>query len=210
MQIELLKVWTRVAALSLAATLFAVVFVDSSVANYCVRGLPFPVLYQDAPSSLLIAGVLAVGMAGIAIYCLSIWDVPRWAQAVLLSGIAAVASLYLTERLVKPLFSRPDPITYVYHLRHTFGWYSPNLVISSFPSTHAALGAAAISVLGLYFPRLRFAGVVVVVVIDTLLVLGSWHFVSDVIAGSLLGFTIALIAYSAVETLKKRAHRPSN
>jgi len=203
MQIVLFKLWSRLAAIGLLAIMLAIVFVDSTVANFCVRRLRVLTLYQDAPTSLQIAGVLAVGMAIIAVYCLIIQRIPRWAQALLLSGVAAVASLILTEWIIKPLFSRPDPLTYVYHLRRTFGWHTPGLVVSSFPSTHAALAAAAISVVGLYFARLRGAGVVAALVIDVLLVLGNWHFVSDVLAGNLLGFTIAVITYGTIETLKK-------
>ena len=74
----------------------------------------------------------------------------------------------------------------------------------AFPSTHAALTTAGLPVLGLYFPRARIASGLGVIAIDAGLVAGGWHFIGDVLAGNIVGFTIAVLGYGTVTTLKAR------
>jgi len=67
----------------------------------------------------------------------------------------------------------------------------------SFPSGHAAVAAAVMSVLWILYPRLRVAWGIGIVGADAGLVALNFHFLSDVVAGSFVGastglFTVAL------------------
>ena len=62
----------------------------------------------------------------------------------------------------------------------------------SFPSGHAAVAAAVLSVAGMLFPSLRAACAIGVVLADAGLVALNLHFLSDVVAGSFLGFSAGL------------------
>jgi membrane-associated phospholipid phosphatase len=80
---------------------------------------------------------------------------------------------------------------YGFHLFHVGPSYQ------SFPSGHAAVVAAVMSVLWLMFPKLRALYAMCIVTADAGLILLNLHFVSDVIAGTFVGastglFTVAL------------------
>jgi membrane-associated phospholipid phosphatase len=65
---------------------------------------------------------------------------------------------------------------------------------SSFPSGHMAATCAAISVLWIYYPKLRGICLLVGLAVGMGLVGGNYHFLSDVIAGAFVAVTAGNIA----------------
>ncbi len=123
------------------------------------------------------------------------------------AGSATVSAL-IAKAVIKPLFGRPFPHAYVYGMHGHFGWHTSLLPQqSAFPSTHAALTAAMACVFAASFPRWGGLCILVVTIIDLLLVAGGWHFVSDVIAGNLLGFSLAMISLSLAAMVNSNAGR---
>jgi membrane-associated phospholipid phosphatase len=203
-RIRLFRLWCGFSVFAAAAIVFSVMFLDGPVANFSKREVHMPVLVTYAPSSIHITIILAAICGIVGLFCILIKRLPNWAEAILLSAVAAAASLCLTALLFKPLFARPNPQLFVYHLRNNFGWHSPGLASSAFPSTHAALAAAGLLVLGLYFAAGRIACIFCLFAIDAMLVIGGWHFISDVLAGNLVGVTIAALGCETASVLRPR------
>ncbi|MGB7173137.1 MAG: phosphatase PAP2 family protein [Candidatus Acidiferrales bacterium] len=89
-----------------------------------------------------------------------------------------------------------------------FHYFHSGRSFESFPSGHAAVAAAILSVPWILFPKLRILCTICVIVVDAGLVALNLHFVSDVIAGSFVDystglFTIAMWRASASELVGK-------
>jgi membrane-associated phospholipid phosphatase len=81
---------------------------------------------------------------------------------------------------------------------HGFHFFQSGKSFGSFPSGHAAVAAAVLSVLWILLPRLRIACTIGIIAIGIGLVALNLHFLSDVVAGIFLGgsaglFTVAVL-----------------
>lgn len=74
----------------------------------------------------------------------------------------------------------------------------------SFPSSHAANSAAVATLLGHFYPRFRWLGVIVAATISISRVYVGVHYPLDVIAGALLGCFCAFIVYFLYERTIRR------
>jgi membrane-associated phospholipid phosphatase len=200
---RLFRLWCGLCLAAAALAAVSLLFLDAPIAQYFVREYSFATVRKYAPSSLLINASLAAAGLAAGLLCLFTRRFPRWAEALLLSVAAVIASYYLTDHLMKPLFQRPPPHIYVYHLRNNFGWHR-DFGYSNFPSTHAALVGAGLFVAAAYFPQRLALCLFGVVAIDAVMVIGSWHFLSDVAMGNLVGFTMALLACELMAAGKAR------
>jgi membrane-associated phospholipid phosphatase len=193
--------WYRLLGIAILAMLLAILFLDGPIAHFFGREIHMAALKPYAPSSHLISITILAGGASIGLFCLVTRHFPRLAEAMLLSAVAAVASIHLAD-LAKRLAAHPGPGRFVHYLRDHFGWHNQAIGLGGFPSTHAAIAAAGLSVMAFYFPRARSACLLGGLAIDLLLVAGGWHFISDVLAGNILGFTIAAGACGVVAAFK--------
>jgi membrane-associated phospholipid phosphatase len=85
-----------------------------------------------------------------------------------------------------------------------FHFFQSGKSFESFPSGHAAVAAAVLSVIWILFPNLRVFCTIGLIAVDIGLVALNLHFLSDVVAGSFVGvstglFTVALWNASKVE-----------
>jgi membrane-associated phospholipid phosphatase len=179
-------------------------FLDAPVADFWTDIFP-RWLMRYAPSSKHIDEVFVFAAA--AAVCISALRkrFPAWGEPVLLSAFAVAASYYLTEHFLKPFFAHPDPQLFLDRVRSSFGWHG--VAPSGFPSAHAALAAAALTVIGLYFREARKISILCLAMLDLALVAGKWHYISDVLAGNMLGVTMAMLACEAAwgaRTLQER------
>jgi len=119
---------------------------------------------------------------------------PGIAKTLLVACSASVMSYTLNDLLLKTVFGRQNPSDYFQsHLPGTFHLFQGD-DHSGFPSGHMMLAAAFLGVFFRVYPRLRIPSLSLLLFGTVVLVLGDWHFVSDVIAGTFLGLTIGLMA----------------
>ena len=71
-----------------------------------------------------------------------------------------------------------------------FHWLHGGANYSGFPSGHMAVFSVLVIALVRYFPRYRFAGLFFLLLLAAALVITGYHFLSDVVAGALLGLII--------------------
>ncbi len=127
----------------------------------------------------------------------------KFETAVLLCDISTLAADAIKNQL-KFAFGRtwpdswgPDILSLVRDSTYGFHFFHSGRAFESFPSGHAAVVAASMSVLWVVYPKLRVLWGVVVVAAGVGLVALNLHFLSDVVAGSFVGistglFTVAL------------------
>ncbi len=129
--------------------------------------------------------------------------VPRWKwRAALLLAIAAVNGAIAYTLLkwsvgrYRPFVDQiPNPHPYDFH---TFSRGLPGLLVSPpnlcFPSGHSTLAFAAMTSLGMVFPRWRWVFWTIAALTGISRVVEGAHYASDVIAGIAVGVTMAILA----------------
>jgi membrane-associated phospholipid phosphatase len=126
-------------------------------------------------------------------------------MSVLLCDISVLGAVAIKNEL-KYVFGRtwpdswdPQILSLIHDNVYGFNFFRHGPSFESFPSGHAAVATAVMSVLWMSFPRLRAVWALGICVADLGLILLNLHFVSDVVAGSFVGastglFTVTLFA----------------
>ena len=111
-------------------------------------------------------------------------------------GVACLASICaygINDQVLKPFFGVPSPLEVVHGARHGFN-LAMGFAGGSFPSGHMVLaGAFAGAFMRLYPASIRaLSGLLLFAA--ALLVVGDWHFISDVIMGTFIGVSAGILA----------------
>jgi len=117
----------------------------------------------------------------------------RLGTTLVIACLASICTYAFNDIVLKPWFGVPVPLAVMAGAAHRFDFFAgPGNY--SFPSGHMALAASFAGVcMSLY--RVAFWSLAALLVLTAvLLVVGDWHFVSDVIAGSFVGLTAGLLA----------------
>ena len=119
--------------------------------------------------------------------------ISRLSEAVALACLASICAYGVNDQVLKPFFGVQSPADVVQGARHTFH-LAMGLGNGSFPSGHMVLAGAFAGVLmRLYRASIRpLSGLLLLAAV--LLVVGDWHFISDVIAGAFLGVSAGILA----------------
>ncbi|MGH8225841.1 MAG: phosphatase PAP2 family protein [Gammaproteobacteria bacterium] len=186
-------------ALAAAATAIAVAWLDRPLALAIARLLPpGKIMPLDVPD-LLIEFVGAVTFASLLLW---IWawrrgGFPRLLRLMPLIAVAEPLALGL-KFLSKWLFGRTQARLYINHpWAHDFHWWHGHGAFLGFPSGHMLVTAALITVIVAVYPRLRLWGWLVLVALGIALMLTSYHYLGDVIAGWLIGAALAWLILAA-------------
>jgi len=188
------RIWRWLVAAFLCAGLIGISirFVDRPVARLAARFH----LFNGVLSSGLVQSPILVGLAALAVFIAGLLlaldlQLPPWLRsllrAALLSGLAMSWGLCVTEFLLKPLFGRTLPGEYLLNGSYAFHWFEHGDQFGSFPSGHTVQIASIAMVVWTLYPRWRWACVFAVGLVAVALILAERHFVSDIIAGGLLG-----------------------
>jgi membrane-associated phospholipid phosphatase len=117
-------------------------------------------------------------------------NLARWA---FLLGVTVAVSGGLANAL-KIVFGRWRPAAFISGDLSGFEWFEKGWVRASFPSGHATTAAAASLVLAIWFPRLRWPILMLGVAIAATRIVLEAHYLTDVIAGWLLGASCVMAA----------------
>lgn len=181
----------------MAAVAFSFLYIDVPVALFFSQSSPSisPVL---GPASIdlgstVILSVEAITVTGLAlIRLLRDKRLPPLAEAVGIACLASICVYTIDSNLLKPLFGVPNPGDVLSGAKHTFNFFDGS-EHSSFPSGHMALAAPVAGVFMRLYRKSLWPFTVLLVFGATLLVLGEWHFISDVIAGTFIGLSAGLL-----------------
>jgi membrane-associated phospholipid phosphatase len=119
---------------------------------------------------------------------------PYWGKAMLVALVASLVAFAANELVLKILFGIPNPASFLlYGANHKFNFLHGNQQ-SSFPSGHMALAASFVFAFGSLYRKAFVPLAAMLFVAGVLLIVGDWHFLSDVLAGAFAGATAGLLA----------------
>ena len=116
----------------------------------------------------------------------------------LLAFANSIAITAFLKDFLKQIFGRSWPATWTnYNLSllhdgsYGFNWLHGNEQYASFPSGHVAIIVAAMTIIWLTYPRLRWLAALLSIGMVIAQVTLYYHFLSDAIAGATLGYLVA-------------------
>jgi len=173
-------------AVSALLVFAAIYFIDDPVARY-VHTLPWA---RSLRSPALGLPVL-VTLSGIAVVLAAIiaangHSLSKFAETVVVASLGLTFSVCVDEFILKNAFGREIPDEFLQSGIDTFHWFR-GVPTSSFPSGHAVQIVSVGIIFLMAYPRFRTAWLSFMGLGMVALVLGNWHFVSDVIAGAAFG-----------------------
>ena len=119
--------------------------------------------------------------------------ISRFGGTLAIACAASICAYGINSHVLKLLFGVPNLIEVMHGARHTFNWWMGS-GDSSFPSGHMVLAGAFAGV----FMRLYRASIwplsALLLFAASLLIVGDWHFLSDVVAGTFLSISAGLLA----------------
>lgn len=147
---------------------------------------------EGLTSAVLLSGEAAVALTLIVIR-ITRGRLSPLGEAAALACLTSICAYAMDDSALKIFFGVPSPGPVLDGAWHTFHLMqgTPN---SGFPSGHMVLSGAFAGVFMRLFRRtvLPFSGLLLIGAV--VLVVGDWHFVSDVIAGTFVGVSAGLLA----------------
>ena len=119
--------------------------------------------------------------------------ISRFGEALGVACLTSICAYGINDQVLKPFFGVPPPAEVMQGARHAFN-FTMGLAIDSFPSGHMVLAGAFAGVfMRLYRGSIRYlSGLLLLAAV--LLVVGDWHFISDVVTGAFLGVSAGILA----------------
>lgn len=182
----------------LAGIAVAVLWVDRPLAHFMAQFHFGHAVFTNSAVKLPVMTALAI--AGLLLglgYLVARRRLPRWVEAAMLAGVAVLAGQLLTHELLKPVFGRVVPDIYLRTGHHGFHWFHRSLSLGSFPSGHATEAGALLSVAWAFYPRWRWVYGGLMALLALGLMLGQWHYLGDIIAGTAVGTAVAAVVLRA-------------
>lgn len=175
----------------------AYVWIDHPLAQAVNYLLPARRIASTLPD-LLGSFVVAISLLGLG----ATWIAYRHA----LTGLARLGPLlsfgaplaFAVKLLAKWTFGRIAIRVYLYHPSFDgFHWFAGQGPFRGFPSGHMLVATTLVVLVVAVWPRLRALGVAVLLALAIALILTSYHFLADIIAGWALGHVLAWLMLAA-------------
>ena len=117
----------------------------------------------------------------------------RFSEAIALACLTSICGYAINDSTLKFFFGVPTPTAVLHGAHHAVHLLSGSAA-GSFPSGHMVLAGAFAGVFMRLYRNsfLLFSGLLLVGA--ALLIVGDWHFISDVIAGTFVGVSAGLLA----------------
>jgi membrane-associated phospholipid phosphatase len=205
--------------LTIAAVVVSYLWIDQPLAFFSYRGRVFYRFFVD----LTLIPEPLPGLALIIFFALGLWAVVAKPASklytVLLTCSVSLIVAEATKGQLKYIFGRTWPETFVNNNpslisnnAYGFNFFHGGPGYASFPSGHMTTICAVVSVLWIYYPKFRPLYALVVAAVAIGLIGADYHFLSDIIAGSLLGTVTGWFAVAFQERApgKPAAPHPDN
>ena len=187
------RIWSLSFAACAAATAFSFVELDVPVAHRVWRFGHHLSSLNAAFGATVILALEATVVLGLVIARLMRGHISRFAEALAIACLASICAYGINDQVLKPFFGVQTPFAVMHGATHTFN-LAMGFAGSSFPSGHMVLvGAFAGVFMRLYRAGRRLLSGLLLLA-AALLVVGDWHFISDVIAGAFLGVSAGILA----------------
>jgi len=103
---------------------------------------------------------------------------------------------FFLKSVLKYMFGMINTRAWLAHRgSYGFHWFHGGSDYSGFPSGHMVMFTVLMIAIGRFFPRLRLACLVFLLLLAAALLVTDYHFLSDVIAGFLLGILVDVLVH---------------
>jgi membrane-associated phospholipid phosphatase len=191
------------------ACLLAIGWADIPLMHFFAGGAARWSFMGENFNSPVLIGLITLVIAPLLLLRLTRGTLSDFLETVIVAGCAALASFTVNDFVLKRLFGRDtllhyltDPATAGFHLFHG-GFYS------SFPSGHSVMAATGLFVFARVYPRWLPYILCLLAVMALLLLVGNWHFLSDILAGMFLGALAGSLAGELARSHFARRHSAS-
>jgi membrane-associated phospholipid phosphatase len=167
---------------------------DRPLAQYfAANARQLNVLGASLSSGVLIAGEMAV-VIGLAVMRIVRGHLPKPGKALLLACCASLCAFAVNDDVLKTIFGRPNPGLFLFAAATPHFHFLQGSRQSSFPSGHMVMAGAFAIAMARIYPRTLMVFAILLCLAGALLVVGDWHFLSDVLAGVFVGGTAGFVA----------------
>ena len=191
-----LRKWTVSLVATALAAAISYQWIDRPVALFFHQTVARPQTFARltyAPDPMVPLAVIVFVILGL--MNLSGRALSRLENCALLCSLSLIVA-ELTKTQLKLVFGRTWPDTFrdnnpsfLHDGTYGFNIFHGGHAYASFPSGHTAVTCAVISVLWIYYPKLRWLYALAVLAVAVGLIGANYHFVSDVIAGGFVGIS---------------------
>jgi len=188
------QIWPILFLACVAAGVLSFIYLDLPVARLFVQNVGrMDNLSAGLGSAILLSieGMTALSLIGLR---LMRGRLSRFEEALALASLTSMCVYAINDGVLKLFFGVPNPASVLlagaHHGPHLFG----GTQTASFPSGHMALAGSFGGVFMTLVPRSRWPLSILLFAGAGLLIIGDWHFVSDVIAGSFIGVSTGVLA----------------
>jgi membrane-associated phospholipid phosphatase len=188
-----MQVWALSLAVCAAAVTFSFVRIDVPTAlRFWNASRLLRPLNEGLGSAVILSAESAV-ILFIVVVRLTTGHISVFGQTLAIACLASMCTYVINDHVLKVIFGVPTPADVMHGARHRFHlWIGSEA--SSFPSGHMALAGAFAGV----FMRLYKASIwplaALLALAAGLLLVGDWHFLSDIIAGVFVGISAGTLA----------------
>jgi membrane-associated phospholipid phosphatase len=199
--------WALSLLVCVLAVALAFLFCDLPIA-YHVYGL----LGSRAALATGLGSAVLLGIEGSIALALVIVRITRghlspFREATVLACLTSICAYAINDSSLKLFFGVPNPSAVLHGSRHAFNFFSGSAA-SSFPSGHMVIAGAFAGVFMRLYRTSTLVFSVLLLAGATLLIVGDWHFVSDVLAGAFAGVSAGLLAGELWLAHSSRASQP--
>ena len=189
-----LRIWFLCLAVCAAAAVFSFREVDVPVAHHVWGvGRHLSSLNSTFGATVILSLESAV-VLGLIVVRLIRGHISRLAETLALACIASICAYGINDEVLKPFFGVQTPLEVIHGgARHSLNFLK-GFAYSSFPSGHMMLAGSFAGVFMRFYRVSIRPLAVLLLAAATLLVVGDWHFISDVIAGTFLGVSAGVLA----------------
>ena len=189
----IMMIWMIAAAVCALLVGFCFSHVDVRVAHYASLHFSHPLTGSLEVKAPILLGIEATIFATLVLLRLLHGHLSTFSRVLAVACLSSICTYAVNGLVLKVFFGVPAVYETFQGAPHlaVFAAGTPN---SSFPSGHMAL-AGAFGGVFIYFYRKAFFPVAGLLAAGcAVLVLGTWHFVSDVLAGTFIGVSAGLLA----------------
>jgi membrane-associated phospholipid phosphatase len=188
-----LKVWTASALVCAVAVAWCFANLDVPVARLAYAHFRFLSFPSEGVGGLVLVALETTTVLMLALMRVLRGHVTPFEKTLALACLSSICAYAVNSIVLKVVFGVPT-VADVLHGTPHLALFLQGSANSSFPSGHMALSAAFAGVFMRLYPRSIWPLGALLTLGAGLLVLGGWHFVSDVIAGTFAGISAGLLA----------------
>ncbi len=190
---RVVKIWLLSLLACAAVVVLSFTRIDVPTAEYFWRIGRFltPLNKPFGPAVILSAESAAV--LGLLLARLVRGHISLFSEVLAIACLTSISAYAINSDVLKPFFGVPGPAEVMEGVRHGFNFLRGS-EDSSFPSGHMVLAGAFAGVFMRFYSASIWSLAALLVLTAGLLIIGDWHFLSDVVAGAFLGVSAGILA----------------